>query len=258
MFFKRFFVICLQRLKILSALSMRLVQLTGKHPERVHPKHLVKNKTPWYVKYLNKNDVVLDVGCANGQHTIKAARYCKKIIGFDVDDNQLGIARQEASQKKINNIELRKSSAEDPFPYPKNFFDKVLFFDVIEHLAKRDLALREINRVLKPDGVLLMAAPNKETSWKKLQASLGLPYFSDPDHKIEYSKSEIKKILAQHKFKILKIFPVVYDTPLAPIFDLIGGFSLSAYSKMADWKRKKAVENPSESNGFEIVAINQK
>src|SRR4029450_8342383 len=46
-------------------------------------------------------------------------------------------------------------------------FDAALFFDVIEHLAPRVEVLREIFRVLKDDGRLLVSGPNRETRWRR-------------------------------------------------------------------------------------------
>lgn len=249
----KFLVIFLQKLRILSSLSIRLTQLTGKPKVAVHPKHLVKFK-PWFLKYLRESDVVLDIGCGNGQSTLKAAKKVKKIIGIDVDDKELAKAKSEAQGLKIKNVKFLKSTAEEKFDFGDKTFDKVLFFDVLEHLENQELALSEIWRVLKKDGLLLLSVPNKNTSWKRLQRSVSLSYFSDPDHKREYSKAEITKLLENHKFSILKMSPVVFDTPFAPIFDLVGGFSISVYKKLAAWKRKKAIENPAESTGFEIVA----
>lgn len=249
----KIWVIFLQRLRILSSIAIRLTKLTGKSKEPIHPKHLA-NFEPWFKKFLDKNDLVLDIGCNNGQQTLKAAKVVKKIIGIDVDEKLLEIAKREAKRKRISNVTFLVVSAETKLKFRENSFDKVLFFDVLEHIENQNLALSEIWRVLKKDGLLLLSVPNKNTSWKRLQRSVGLSYFSDPDHKREYSKAEITKLLENHKFTILKMSPVVFDTPFAPIFDLVGGFSISVYKKLAAWKRKKAIENPAESTGFEIVA----
>ena len=73
---------------------------TGKSPHFIHPKHLVE--TPghdWYAAHLAPGDVVLDVGCANGAHTLKAAARVKRIIGMDYDLRQLGVAGCEPSRR---------------------------------------------------------------------------------------------------------------------------------------------------------------
>jgi len=249
----KIFVVFLKNLKLLSSVAIRLTKITGKAKETIHPKHLIKAE-PWFLKFLSKSDVVLDIGCGNGQNVMKSAKYVKKIIGLDLDLKELEKGKREAKRKKIKNLEFYQSSAEEKLKFKNESFDKVLFFDVLEHLENQDLSLSEIWRVLKKGGFLFVSVPNKNTSWKKLQRSFGLNYFSDPDHKREYSKNEIKKLLGKRQFKITEVSPIVYDTPFAPAFDLIGGFSLLAYAKLLKWKRKRAIKNPSESTGFEIIA----
>lgn len=250
---KKFLIILLQKLRVLSSISIRLTKVTGKSKEAIHPKHLTDFKS-WFSEYLKRSDVALDIGCSNGQHTLKAAQLINETVGIDVDLEELDKAKRDAARKKIRNVRFLQGSAEEKLKFSNDSFTKVLFFDVLEHLKNQDLVLAEIWRVLKKEGLLLLSVPNKNTSWKKLQRSVGLNSFSDPDHKREYSSDEIKNLLKEHGFKVLRFQPVVFDTPFAPIFDLIGGFSISVYSKLALWKRRKAKEHPKESNGFEIVA----
>lgn len=250
---RRLFIGFLQKLRILSAISIRLTKLTGKSKEAVHPKHLVDER-PWYVKCLSSKDIVLDLGCANGQHTLKAAKYVKKIIGVDVNKEELSKAKREANRQKIKNAHFFAASAEEKLKFKDQTFDKVLFLDVLEHLRNRDLALSEVFRVLKERGLLLLAVPNKNTSWKKLQRSVGLNSFADHDHKIEYSKDELPILFKKHRFSVKLIQPIVYDTPLAPVFDFIGGLSLGLYKKLLRWKKDYVGKHPDETTGFEIIA----
>ena len=158
----------IKKSKALSAVSMRLVQLTGKSKYRVHPKHLIKIEKPWYLGKIKKTDKVLDLGCNNGQQTLKAAARCKEILGLDYDEQQLEIARASADDKKIGNAVFKTHDLEKKLPIKDKSFDKVLCLDVLEHIVKRDQLLAEINRVLKANGLTFIAIPNIETSWKKL------------------------------------------------------------------------------------------
>lgn len=145
--------------------GVRLVRYTGKSPHFIYPKHLVE--TPWhdwYVEHLRPSDIVLDVGCANGAHTLKAAARCKRIVGFDYDVNHLSVARRTALAQGQANAHLFAWDVTRPFPFADGMFDAALFLDVIEHLIPRGLVLREIHRVLKDDGRLMVSAPNRETS----------------------------------------------------------------------------------------------
>jgi 2-polyprenyl-3-methyl-5-hydroxy-6-metoxy-1,4-benzoquinol methylase len=130
-----------------KAVGVRLVRYTGKSPHFIHPKHLVE--TPghdWYAAHLDAGDIVLDVGCANGAHTLKAAAQVKRIVGMDYDVQQLRVAAATARRRGFGNLSLFAWDLTRPFPFGDDTFDAVLFLDVIEHLEARQPVLREIRR----------------------------------------------------------------------------------------------------------------
>jgi ubiquinone/menaquinone biosynthesis C-methylase UbiE len=240
-----------------TGLSIKLVRWTGKSREAIHPKHLISSpENYWYLAYLDLNDSVLDLGCGNGVHTLKAASYCRKIIGIDYSDDSLNLAARLAAQKMIRNATFQKADLEiNPLPFADSSFDKVLFLDVIEHLQERERMLREIKRVLRAGGLLLLTAPNRETSWKRVQRRFGLSSYADPDHKIEYDQDEFIRELSQAGFRVKgTTMPIVYDTPFAGWIDLTGGFSLSLYDRLARWKREYVKKHPKETTGWRVVA----
>jgi len=236
----RVIIFSVKKTKLLACLAIRL------RPEKIHPKHLVSLK-PWYLKFIKKTHRVLDIGCGNGQTALKISPHCHSIDAFDLNISQ-------AKNLPINNAKFIKHSAEVKFPYPSKSFDVITFFGVLEHLNKRQFALKECYRVLKPKGRLLLGIPNFYTSWKILQRRFNINSFTDPDHKIEYSQQQITQDLNQAGFRVEQILPVAYDTPWAGFIDLIGGFSLSSYQKLLSWKHRKASQFPSESNSFNIIA----
>jgi SAM-dependent methyltransferase len=239
-----------------GSVAVRLVQYTGKSPEAIHPKHLVEAPWHhWYVDYLEEHDVVLDVGCANGVHTLAAAGRAQRVYGIDADVRQLGIAASAARRRGIDNVQLVAWDVTRPFPFPAATFDAVLFLDVIEHLEPRVAVLREIHRVLKPAGRLLLSAPHRDTSWRRRLRAAGLFAFSDADHKVEYSRESLLGELASGGFAPTEpVMPVVYDTPLAGLIDVVGGLALTPYRRLVRWKRAAALRHPEESIGFRVVA----
>jgi len=234
---------------------MRLVKLTSKSKYRIHPKHLIKIEKPWYLEEIKLKDKVLDLGCHNGQRTLKAAKKCYQVMGVDYNNQELKIARDSAVDLGIKNIKFAYHNLEKKLELKSQSFDIVLCLDVLEHIVKRDQLLKEIKRVLKPKGMAYISIPNSQTPWKKLQKKAGINYYSDPDHKVEYSLNEIKQIFKKSKFKILKIMPIVYDTPWVGMIDLIGGLSLGLYQRLTEWKQKKVINNINKSIGFRIVVI---
>lgn len=253
--FKKILIIILQKIKLGSSTAPILVKLTGKHKEKIHPKHLVTlEKNQWYEPWIKKGDYVLDIGCGNGQRAVKIANVVNKVTGFDIDPKNIDLAKKESVQLNIKNIKFYIGDAEKRFNFDNESFDVVFFCDVIEHLNNDINALSEVHRVLKKNGVLLLVAPSCDTSWKRLQKKYGLFYFSDPDHKREYRKNELIKKLSKLGFKVLYTAPVVYDTPLSGLIDITGGFSLKLYEKLSLWKLNYAASHPEESIGFRISA----
>lgn len=235
-----------------SAVAVRLTKVMGKSKEPIHPKHFI-TKEPWFVNYLTKKDLVLDIGCGNGQNTLKAAVKVKSIIGIEYDEGLLKIANSTLNEIRVNNTIFKKMNIEDGLKFRNNSFTKIIFLDVLEHLIKRDFVLEEVKRVLKPGGKMFLGVPNGDTSWKKLQKKHGVCWFSDPDHKIEFSEVRIRRLLAKHGFTIIKFNYGTYDIPFRGIVDIVGGFSISLYKNISNYRKILGQKYPKEASGFEII-----
>ena len=254
-FILKFIVLIIKKSKLISSLSLHLVKWTGKSNQKIHPKHLIFQKyPPEFLKHLKEGDSVLDVGCGNGQNSLLAAGKAKMVVGFDIDKVQLKIAGAEATRRGLKNVSFDYVSAEDKFPYQPDLFDKIIFLGVLEHLSKRESILREIKRVMKAGGQLLLGVPNEMTSWKKLQMSVGIQHFTDPDHELEFTKQTITDLLIKTGFVPVSIQPTAYDTPWAGLIDVLGGISLNLYQRLLFWKWNAVKKNPEESISFFIVA----
>ncbi len=107
---------------------------------------------------------VLDVGCGRGEILRHCARLGADAYGVDyapvaVDMASKAVAGERQSAGKTG---VAQSDAKR-LPFPKNYFDRVLMFDVVEHLYPWELnqSLAEIERVLKPGGAFIVhTAPN--------------------------------------------------------------------------------------------------
>ena len=79
--------------------AIRLTKITGKSSRPIHPKHLVNRdgEGDWYLPFLRSGSAILDVGCANGIHTLRAAAKASYIAGIDANYPQLQIAQHLAT-----------------------------------------------------------------------------------------------------------------------------------------------------------------
>jgi 2-polyprenyl-3-methyl-5-hydroxy-6-metoxy-1,4-benzoquinol methylase len=98
---------------------------------------------------------LLDVGCGPGTIASEIKqRLGAEVFGLDCDP----IFLEDIKKKGIPAYACDLES--DDFPFSDSSFDFVLCVEVIEHLAKPEKCLKEIARILKHDGLLLLTTPN--------------------------------------------------------------------------------------------------
>lgn len=236
--------------------AVRLTHLTGKSKVPMHPKHLIGagEEEKWYMRYVQPGMRVLDVGSANGVHSRRAAQQASLVVGVEYLWRDVQVARRLNDAEGATNVAFALDNVEQGIAITDDQFDLVTFFDVIEHLHGRVEVLREIGRVLRADGLLLVSAPNRATSWKLRLAAAGLFYYTDPDHKTEYTWAELVAELHAGGFEpVSEPIPIVVDTPWAGLIDLVGGLWLAPYRRLCAWKAQAALEIPEESIGWQVV-----
>lgn len=142
-----------------------------------------------------KNKKVLDVGCWSGQYTKLALKDVKEIIGINPEKGPIDYAK-----KHIKGATFLVGSVLE-LPFKDSTFDTVIYMDVLEHIPKGTeiQSLKEINRVLKPDGTVIMS-----TCYKHLIAVLLDPAFWAFGHR-HYSKEELSDYFLKSNFKVEKI-----------------------------------------------------
>jgi len=110
---------------------------------------------------------VLDVGCAAGHLTLHIAKKGFKVLGIDVLEDSIKIAREFNSDPNAS-YEVR-NLIENSFP--SESFDCITFLETIEHVENPSGFLKEFNKILKPNGVLIVSTPNA-TSLKNILYAL--------------------------------------------------------------------------------------
>ena len=145
----------------------------GKTSERIQSEHYVTNEGDYliYVLHLATYDFtqpfvtgkrVLDFGCGTGYGTHRIAPWCASVTGVDVSEEATGFAHtnyqhDSLSYQRISPVEVQ------PLPFADESFDVVLSFQVLEHVPDTARYLAEARRVLRRDGLLILATPDRST-----------------------------------------------------------------------------------------------
>jgi arsenite methyltransferase len=109
---------------------------------------------PTAVADLHEGETVLDLGSGAGADVLISARRVAptgKAIGLDMTDEMLNLARKNAADAKVQNVEFLKGYIEE-IPLPDASVDVVISNCVINLAGDKSKVLREAARVLKPGG----------------------------------------------------------------------------------------------------------
>lgn len=194
-----------------------------------------------------KDMVILDIGCSFGWFEKMAIENgCKNVIGIEPEEKFFYEAKREVP-KAI----FKRGSALD-IPFKDKSFDIVVMFDVLEHLPKGTemIALKEIKRVLKIGGKLILSTPLNHW-WSNL---MDLAWYFGHRH---YSDKQLKKMLETVGFKIDKVekrggFFEMINIILLYIFKWIFKREIP-FKRFFEKKREK--EYFSKKNGFVTLFI---
>lgn len=138
---------------------------------------------------------LLEIGCANGLF-LDAMRQTGhwQLQGVDVSEPAVRYAQEQFG------LDVFHGPLEDA-KFPDSSFDAVVMWDVLEHVHQPKETLREIHRLLKPDGVFVFRLPLLD-SWDQ---ELFGPFWSGwdaPRHLTLFSRHTLKLMLAETGFRM--------------------------------------------------------
>lgn len=145
---------------------------------------------------------ILDYGCGTGSflQAMKSSGWAIK--GIEADPG----ARQKAAALTLANIEDPSILGE----LNEDSFDVITLWHVLEHVHDLQKTLDHFFRILKKDGVLVIAVPNHQS----LDAAHYGKYWAAydvPRHLYHFSPLSMEKLLNAHRFKLQKILPMWFD-----------------------------------------------
>ena len=119
------------------------------------------------ISHIKKGQRVLDLGCGTGALTLRAAQRGAKVKGIDVNSQMLEIAQNQASEANLTqNIELSEMGVAELRNEESESYDVVMSGLCFSELTENELifTLKEAKRILKPEGILLIADEVRPTT----------------------------------------------------------------------------------------------
>jgi len=105
-------------------------------------------------KYMDPTLRVLDVGCGPGSLSIRLSQKCHEVWGVDVTPEMIQVAEKKLAFEPAN-VSFQQADACD-LPFESHSFDTVMSVNALQTMDQPEMALVEMNRVLKPGGGLLL------------------------------------------------------------------------------------------------------
>jgi ubiquinone/menaquinone biosynthesis C-methylase UbiE len=185
-----------------------------------------KRKDRWITvlpDYLQEGERILSVGCGQGTDLFLAlgkVNHDTKIVGLDISLSSLKSAVNEIRQANLNNNLIFINADAQKLPFRAESFDTIWSLGVLHHVPDIELALSEIERVLKPGGKLFLMLYRRScpkgilvNMARKISRSIDTAMKKDC-----YIYSKIRKSNIENKFGT-----AIYELFGCPILNLYSG-----------------------------------
>jgi ubiquinone/menaquinone biosynthesis C-methylase UbiE len=152
-----------------------------------------------FLENIDTNREILDLGCGTGRISEKLVNSGYNVVGVDFSQISLNKATRRTSNKK-NSFNPILANV-NKLPFADNSFELIISNQVLEHLfpeSERELFIKEISRILKPEGSFLITCYNFNFEMKKAlkgkqfgKSTRGVPFYC-------YSDSELTSLLRKY------------------------------------------------------------
>ena len=182
--------------KLITDIHKDVVRL---NTQAFHPKKYIRRRV--IRKHLNRlKDLVIDIGCGRGED-LPYMTNASRVIGYDLDAE---ILKYYSAQNNINAVAGDATS----MPFKEGSIDSVNCIDVLEHIPDYRSAIRDIYRMLKIGGVLVISVPTDPSLFSKRDEEIGHIRLFETDLLIDDLKKTGFKIDLVKKYGTI-IYPYV-------------------------------------------------
>ncbi len=160
----------------------------------------LKNKLALINSLQSNKGRILDIGAGTGDFLLTAQENGWQTIGVEPSPRAKGIA-----------IKKGISFVEDTKELESHSFDTITMWHVLEHVPDLDAQIKELKRLLKPEGTLIIAVPNYKSFDAKHYGAFWAAY-DVPIHFWHFSKKAIQLLFAKEGMKLQKVLPMKFDS----------------------------------------------
>jgi 2-polyprenyl-3-methyl-5-hydroxy-6-metoxy-1,4-benzoquinol methylase len=143
---------------------------------------------------------ILDIGAGTGDFLSVAKNDGWKTVGIEPSDKAKAIAKSKGVSFVEQTSELENHS-----------FDVISMWHVLEHVPDLDKQIKELKRLLKPTGTIIIAVPNFKSFDAKHYGKFWAAY-DVPIHFWHFSKTAIKLLFEKEEMKLEKVLPMKFDS----------------------------------------------
>ncbi|MCX7920839.1 MAG: class I SAM-dependent methyltransferase [Clostridia bacterium] len=147
------------------------------------------------IKGSNLKGDLLEIGCGQGIF-LEKIKDQYSVYGIDVNTTSIEVAQKKGLKAYACKLE---DVAKNGLPQQ---FDIITFFNLLEHIDTPLEFLASINKLVKPDGLIIISIPNMERVSRKVWKEI---WDIPPHHLVRYSREGIKKLLEAAGFETVKI-----------------------------------------------------
>jgi len=167
--------------------------------------HIVKSyslrkKVRLITELNNQPGTLLDIGAGTGDFLMQAQKQKWDVIGVEPNDQ----AKEQAKKKGVL-LETTTSNL------PSNNFDVITMWHVLEHVPDLSAQIKELKRLLKPNGHVIIAVPNFKSYDAEYYNSHWAAY-DVPRHLWHFSEKAIENLFQEEKIKLQKTLPLLFDS----------------------------------------------
>lgn len=142
---------------------------------------------------------LLDIGAGTGDFLSVAKEDGWKVSAIEPSEKAKSIAKSKGIAFSESTEELSEAS-----------FDAITMWHVLEHVPDPSAQLAELNRLLKPNGFIIIAVPNHKSYDAKIYGEFWAAY-DVPRHLWHFSKESIAKLAEDAGLKLIKTLPMPFD-----------------------------------------------